>query len=569
MDLRTLVDLTTYVNLHWDTDLCLDMVAKTALDVTRSRNAMIARMVDEEGVVQLTHGAGSEWNDRAVGRVMPLGEGDSIVGYVAAKGRRFLSGNVQAEPLYQDLFPSSRSELAVPVRDRHGRIRAVFNVESDEEHHYTDADVLNLEAIAGIAGLIISRDELLRREEALLEIGSALDRATTEEELLNRTIQIASEQLRFQSCAVFLLDRTTQRYVLRAAIGPLGAQIGTGAYDAGDGLTGWVCKHGQAIRLAEPQNDPRWRGRILEIPADQIAGFLAVPIDVRGESVGAIRVLRRKSDNPHHDHRFTEDEERILSAVSEQLATGIESIRTLRRVVQIERMAAWGELSAKSSHMIGNRVFALKGDINELGHLLKEDPVQMDDLIAVSNSLQTNVTRVDEILQEFRDFVTATQLVKARAEVNFLVRQAVEEVFPKRSTVSLDFALTDGLPEVEIDARKLRRAVTEIVENALSFFDQGRLRVSTSLATLEQVVHGRLAREHQYVAIEIADQGPGVEEDRKQEIFQPFHSSRVKGMGLGLSIVKGILEAHGGAVWEEGEPGAGATFVLLLPCLQG
>ena len=562
---REIASLMQQINQEWDTGKALMRLLSVAQTCTSSRNAMLARMNDELGSMQLSNGVGLDWTTDLDQKEIRLGVRQGIVGYVATKGTSFVSSNVNEEPLYDPLFASSRSEVAVPIRDRHGRIRAVLNVESDLESHYDEHDVQILEVLAGIAGVVISRAELLTREEALFQIGSAVDRAHNEGELLDQLLKIANNQLRFASCAIFLWDEPRQEFVLRASSGSLKDQVGIFGYARGEGCTGWVGEHGKSIRLANPQADPRWQGRMLEMPSDQIASYLAVPINHRGTCVGVIRVIRRHSDNPHHDNRFTEDDERVLTAIAEQIANGIEAIRALHRVVRVERMAAWGELSAKSSHMIGNRVFALRGDINELGHLLAEEPVHLDQVGSVQQSLANNLTRVEEILQEFRDFVSATQLIKAQADINFLVREAIAEVFPRRSKVKLVFSLAEKLPIVEVDARQLRRALSELVENSLSFFDEGQLRVSTKLAGKKILQTAKLDHSVEYVAIEVEDQGPGISADQKALIFQPFYSSRVKGMGLGLSIVKGILDAHGGAVIEIGRPGSGAKFVMLLP----
>ena len=87
------------------------------------------------------------------------------------------------------------------------------------------------------------------------------------------------------------------------------------------------------------------------------------------------------------------------------------------------------------------------------------------------------------------------------------------------------------------------------------------------MATPEDRAGWRLPGES-YVVLEFADAGPGVPADQKERIFQPFFTSRVKGMGLGLSIVKGIVEAHRGQIREVGEPGKGARFVIFLPAGQ-
>lgn len=561
-----LAGLTAEVMKEPDLDRCLDHLAESAMDFTLSRNAMFARMNDDMGTVELTNGAGADW-DKAQSRRIQIGEqeGAGIVGYVAAKGSSFVTGNVRAEPLYKDLFKTSKSEMAIPIKDMHGRTRGVLNLETDQENAYSEEDVKVCEIIADLAAFAMYRDEMERREEAFIQIGSSLDRVRNEEELIDTVLRVADQLLRFHSCSIFLYDPTSDRYMLRGSVGQLKDKVGIVGYQAGDGCTGWVCQNGQAMRINNPQSDPRWRGRVLEFPSEKIASFLAVPIMTRAKSIGAFRVVRRVSDNPFQDNRFTETDERLLTSIAEQFAIGLDSIRWVQRAIRVERMAAWGELSAKSSHMIGNRVFAIKGDVNELGHLLDENPVQIGEIAKLQKSLASNVTRVEEILQEFRDFVTATQLTIKESDLNTLVQEAVTEVFPRRSEIQLEFELDPDLPPVHVDGRKVQRAVSEIVENALSFFEKGHLRISTSIAEDFQVQRCNLPITNEYAMIRIEDEGPGVDPDRKQVIFQPFYSSRVKGMGLGLSIVKGIVDAHGGAVLEEGEEGEGAKFVILLP----
>lgn len=550
-----------------DIDLSLSALINAALVWTRSRNAMIGRMNDDLGALELTHGAGLDWEgDTTMQRVnISDREGAGIVAYVAARGASFVTGNVMSDPHYMNLFPSSRSEVAVPVRDRYERIRAVLNVESDQENHYRADDLATCECIAKLIGIVISREEQQRREDALVQIGSTLDQAVTEADLIDNILDVAEEVLRFQNFSIFLYDSTQDMFVLRGSIGPLKDKVGSVGYASGEGCTGWVCANAVPLRLEHPQNDPRWKGRWLEFHSETIASYLAVPVVYRGKSLGALRVVRRVSENPYQEQRFTEEDERLLSSVAEQLAVGLENLRQMQKAINIERMAAWGELSAKSSHMIGNRVFALRGDVNELGYMISDGDTSPEKLQEIQKSLVTNVTRVDEILQEFRDFVVATQLSTVRADLNSVIREAVSEVFPRRSKFVLQYDLSDKLPEVMIDHRKMRRAITEIVENSLSFFEEGQLSVSSYLADADLVKRARLPKSRRYLVIEIEDQGPGVDAERKELIFQPFYSSRVKGMGLGLSIVKGIVESHGGTVMELGQPGMGAKFVILLP----
>jgi len=547
-------------------EVAMESLAVTALELTSSRNAMFAILNEDAGTLELRYGAGKDWSDetsRETIRISVTG-GEGIIAYVAATGKRVVSNDVVAEPHYRNLF-GSQSEIAVPIRDRHGRINAVLNLEANRLGNYTEGHVEIAEFVANLASVVLERVDLERREDALIQIGSSIEGAFSDDDLIEKVLNITENVLRFQALSIFIHDQVRNAYVLRGSIGTLKEQVGAIAYNADEGCTGWVCVHGENLRLDHPQDDPRWKGRFLEFPSEQIASYLAVPIMVRGASIGAMRAVRRKSDNPYLDNHFTENDERLLTAIADQLSSGLENIRSVEKLIRSEQMAAWGELSAKSSHMIGNRVFALKGDVNEFGHLLSEPKTDLKDLAAIQQSLETNVTRIEEILQDFRDFVTATQLSLVQADINFIVREAVEEVFPRRSKIDLEYEFAEDLPTVHIDSRKLRRAISELVENSLNFFDRGKLRVSTGIASNPAIRAGKARVGKRYVEIDVEDQGPGISDDQKSIIFQPFFSSRVRGMGLGLSIVKGIVDAHGGVVYEAGQPGNGARFVILLP----
>lgn len=550
-----------------DPSRALDLLCRQALLLTGSRNAMIARLNEELGTLELRHGAGKDWTLAALGELIVVSdEREGIIAYVAAKGQSFMSGDVRSEPRYRHLFDTA-SEIAVPIRDRHLRVRAVLNVESDEPNAYEPDDLLLCEGLAALASLVIEGEALLRRERALVQIGNALDRSRTEDALIRGVLAVAAEVLSFQSCSIFLLDPRREVFVLRGASGLLIPMVGVASYAPGEGLTGWVCREGRPLRMDHPQQDPRWLGRYLELERDQIAAYLAVPIIHRGRPIGAVRVIRRKGSNPFIPSSFTEDDERLLVSIAEQFASGLENVRALSKTIQMERMAAWGELSAKSAHMIGNRVFALRGDVNELGHLV-QGKLNVDELHALQKSLAANVTRIEEILQDFRDFVTATQISPAPIDLNELVTETLQEVFPKRSRCDLKTKFDRSLPPAIADSRKLRRAISELIENSLNYMESGTLRVSTGTASARLLEKLKLPRTQAFLTITIEDEGPGVKPEDKSVIFQPFFSSRVKGMGLGLSIVKGILEAHGGTAAEVGKPGKGARFVLILPAQE-
>ena len=187
-------------------------------------------------------------------------------------------------------------------------------------------------------------------------------------------------------------------------------------------------------------------------------------------------------------------------------------------------------------------------------------------------SLVSNVQRIEEILQDFRDFVSATKLNFQVVDLNQVLEETVKELLPKRSEVKLELNLKKNLPQIQLDTIKFKRAIGELIENSFHFFDplqdSALVRISTRLISPHDTDLPHWALRGQAIRLSIEDTGSGVKDELKDKIFEPFFTSRVKGMGLGLSIVKGIVEAHGGYIFEMGIEGRGAKFVILLPVTE-
>lgn len=546
-------------------------ICDRAREGTDARNAMVALYNEELGYMTLRAGSGSDWQPEMVGERISVGqqEHEGITAWVAARGMSYRSDDVTKEAHYRVLIPSTRSELASPIFDRYGRVRGVLNVESDEVGHFSDEDQQRLELLAAITALALDRQDARDREQAMREVSTALDMAQTEEELLQRVAMVIERVMHISAYSIFLWSDIKQAYVLRDVVGS-SALPPDASYRKGEGCTGWVCEHGEPIRLTAPINDPRWAGKHLEFPIEQTASFLVAPIISAGRSFGCIRAIRRKAKNPFIENAFTEDDEQLLCMIGEQVGVGIEKIRSMQKQLHNERMAAWGELSAKSSHMLGNRLFAMKGDIGELRYLLSDESVSREEILKFVERLEQGVSRMDAMLQEFRDFVAATRLKYGRSDLNEVVKAAATAAMPSNlQNERLLLELDERLTPFYFDAQKLERVVSELIENALHWAPTGRIVVRTGMASEAEVRSGKLSPTNSpFVKVEVEDEGPGVQADKKERIFDPYYSDRTKGLGLGLSIVEGVAQAHGGNVYEDGEPGRGARFIILLPFYQ-
>jgi signal transduction histidine kinase len=560
----------------------LEELNAAAMNAVGADRAFVALANDDTGELSTVTTAGEGWT--AEYRAMRLKIGEAVNGHgtrkskntagrtgitshVAATGQPYATGNVDADPYYYAFFDDVRSEIAVPIVDDNDRVRGVINIESFQADYFTEEHLRLVQSLADIAAMRLMMDGYRARETALVEIGKDLSTIPDTSLLMHRVVDVAAEVLRFEDCSLFVLDADKHELVLQASRGPLAHKIGQASYPLGEGLTGWVGRHGEVIRVGNPTSDPRWQGRFEEFPAEDIGAFLAVPIHGRRGVLGVLRVLRRRSVAPWFRREFTDDDESVLLTIASQLGTAIENGRILDRLVNTERMAAWGEMSARAAHMIGNRTFAIKGDLNELEYRLSETEDKRDEFRGLAEGIRRGIFRLEEILQEFRDFVRATQIALTECDLNEIVEQCVRENFPKRTHVTLTLDLAPNLPTVLADPARLKRAFGELIENAVSFQpDGGFLTVRTIRARPPDAIGGAgLPRSLSYVQVEFLDGGPGVSAEMKTRIFTPFYTSRARGLGLGLSIVKGILEAHRGGIVETGRPGEGAHFTAFLP----
>lgn len=556
-----------------DEEAFLQRALELAMRAVGGDRAFLALVEQSTGHLVVVNTTGFGWTPETARLRLSLAHESArgITGHAVLTARPYRTGNTREDPYYLEYFRDVRSEIAVPIWGTSGQSVGVINVESAQPDRFTEDHEHRLVAISHAAAAALRVQGFRARESALIEVGNNLTTILDIDTLMQKVLSVAAGLLRFEDCTVFLTDETTGMLVLAASSGSLAGRTGESPYRLGEGITGWVAAHGSSVRLVEPRNDPRWRGLCLEFPPDEIGALLAVPIVGRNRVLGVLRVVRRKSPNAWFSISFSEGEERVLNTIGRQLGAAVENVRTYERLLNAERMAAWGELSARAAHMIGNRTFALKGDLNEMSYLLSQKPCEdiRAEIVDIAASMCRGVERLEEILREFRDFVVATQVTLAACDLNALVQETVSEIFPRRTSIELTMELDPDLPRLRCDARKLKRAFGELIENAVSFQPEGGvLHVRTYLVAASDRIRYGMSQSRESVAVEFADAGPGIADDQKERVFQPFHSTRAKGMGLGLSIVKGIVEAHHGVVREIGALGHGARFVVCLPVAE-
>lgn len=243
-----------------------------------------------------------------------------------------------------------------------------------------------------------------------------------------------------------------------------------------------------------------------------------------------------------------------LSAKNEQLETAnLELFRSARQMSEMERLAAAGQTAAQFAHEVGTPLNLISGHVQLLQTSLPAESKDANRLKTISMQIERIENIVREMLDRARFGVSESKTLK----LNDVLSKTFDAVEPtlQEANVELVKNLDANLPDISGDAEKLQQVFLNLVKNALDAMpDGGKLEVSTSL-------------EHHKVAVEFADNGVGMSEEVREHIFQPLFTTkeRGRGTGLGLVVVKQILQNHDAEITVESKDGEGAKFKLYFP----
>ncbi len=536
-------------------DELMRVALEEALRISRGKRGFIALVNYHTGELTIGWTAGCGWTPekRSTKFKLTREPGKGIEGYVALTGVPYLCGNLESDQYHYSLFDDSLSRIVVPLKGRGGKVIGTLSISSDHYNAFDENDLRIIQALADVVALAMSTADYYAREQKLIELGRLLASQTNIDALLDEVVGAAIEILQADDCSLFLIEEDS-KLVLRASKGALKEQVGKAIYRIGEGLTGWVALHGEPIRLSDVRSDPRWKGRYTELPAEEIGAFLAVPVMGQRSCKGVLRVIRKRPQDASYSNPFTSDDQNLLYMLASQVGAALDRVELQERLIEAERMAAFGEMAARAAHMLGNKIFSLKGALKELRTPQAALGEERERLYAAVDS---TIKEMEELLQEFRYFVKSARIERNPIELVSLLREFVGHISHSVSDVNVHFETHLDEAWIEGDAERLKRCIGELIENATYFVPRG----GVVTVSIESSPHGS-------VVITVSDTGRGIPDESKEKIFEPFYSTRAQGLGLGLAIVKSIVQAHGGTIEESGRYGEGAKFVITLPAAK-
>ena len=234
-----------------------------------------------------------------------------------------------------------------------------------------------------------------------------------------------------------------------------------------------------------------------------------------------------------------------------------------RRALAAERLAELGSMTSGLAHEIKNPLSTVVLNAQLINEELEEaglDQEQGGRLQRRTKALEHEAVRLREILEDFLRFAGRMNLDPSEHDVRAIVDQLVDFFHPQceQANVLIRADLPDHPIRIKVDEGLLKQALLNLMINAVqSMEDLPDDKVREMMVRLEE--------DEKEVRIHIIDHGPGIAEDRKDEIFHPYVSSKQGGSGLGLPTTRRIIEVHGGHIELHSKVGSGSDFTVHRP----
>lgn len=282
-----------------------------------------------------------------------------------------------------------------------------------------------------------------------------------------------------------------------------------------------------------------------------------------GESINnAFSALKKRSEELQASHKELEaaneelrTTEEALRASNEELqATNNKLIETQEQLIRSEKLAAIGQLASGVGHELRNPLGAIKNSVFYVRRRITktELPATEPRVMEFLDIIDDEVNVANKVITDLLGFSRVAKPTVSPASVAGVIEDALKHTHLPEN-VELTKAIDNNLPMVMVDADQIRQVFLNIVLNALQAMPEGgRLNI-------------RASSQGKFVEVAFADTGSGIPQSIINKIFDPLFTTKAKGVGLGLSVCKSILDRHEGDIRVESEVGKGTTFTISLP----
>lgn len=527
----------------------LSQIINLATTVIGAGTGSIMLLDEEYNVLRIQAAVGVE-EEVIQETTLPLGS--SIAGYVAQSGKPLIVEDIEKDQRFHREAKShyrSKSLLCVPLIVKN-EILGVLNItDKTGEESFNRQDLKLLTTFASQAAMAI--DDAHHYEEARKKLKQFA--------VLYEISSMLPETDSFDKMSSFIHNKIS-------GIIPLDFSVWMSWNQRSGKMTitfweGWAKESADRllqneIELSHEQvlSGPERTAKVLEFirnelpEGDRIASFSSVPIYTQGLLFGlfCLGSLEKKA--------FSIDHEYISSIVASQATSVYER---QRGILNATRLLTMGNMMSEISHDLRKPLTNIRGSLQVLRTRLSGDSEDSH----IFEMVDQEILRLSELVKELVDFSNPNkyQMEKRKVEdaVNKVVKLVSSDAVKHNIDLETDFA--ENLPPVSLNLNEMIEVMLNLVMNAFDAIkDGGRIKLST--CEFRDPDEGK-----DYVRVEIADTGQGIEPEHFDRIFERYYTTKETGTGLGLAVVERIVMAHNGKVTSSSVPGKGTSFFIDLP----
>ena len=222
----------------------------------------------------------------------------------------------------------------------------------------------------------------------------------------------------------------------------------------------------------------------------------------------------------------------------------------------LSRFEAAAVMGMGLAHQMSQPLSALATYVHAARRLLKTTPVDQETLVATMEKAEIELKRTRDVLEHLRRLVSGESAERLPVNLLEITDRVVRIVQQEADAKAVRIVIAPGsLPSLMADATQIKQVLLNLINNA----------IDAAAETSDGMVSIRCCHDNSTIEIEVADNGRGIASDMADKMFEPFQTTKLHGMGLGLPLSRQIIEAHGGMIWWEREVPQGTSFHLRLP----
>ncbi len=394
------------------------------------------------------------------------------------------------------------------------------------------------------------------------EVSRAVTSVLDLNELMPKIVEVIRSHFNYYYVGLFLVDKENDLAILRAASGEAGKKIlaMNQTLPIGDSsMIGWCIAHNQARIALDVETDAiRFNNPELPLTRSEVA----LPLRFRGRVVGGMTIQSEESA------AFSAEDVTALQMMGDQVANAIETARLFEERAELIR-----ELETKNaelerytytvSHDLKSPLVTIRGYLGYLRKSVANGDVGRfeEDVNRINQAAETMQALLNDLLELSR--VGRVVNLSENAPFNDVVNDALNLVVKPHQRAWIK--IQSGLSPVYCDRARIAEAIQNLVSNALKF-------LGDQLDPLIDIGQNGFDENTGYPIFYVADNGIGIEPKYHETVFGLFNrlNQQVEGTGIGLTLVKRIIEFHGGRIWlESAGAGKGTTFYFTLPLAKG